>query len=40
MDFFESEKDKQNFKNFLGRIFTYNPIERITAKEALLHPFF
>lgn len=33
-------KDKRNLVDLLNRIFTYIPEERITAKEALAHPFF
>lgn len=33
-------KDKANLCSLLNRIFTYIPEQRITAKEALAHPFF
>lgn len=37
---FPNFKDKKNFFDLLHRVFTYIPEERITAKEALAHPFF
>lgn len=30
----------KNFKNLLQKIFVYDPAKRITAKEALQHPWF
>lgn len=33
-------KDKRNLMDLLNRIFTYIPEDRITAKDALAHPFF
>jgi serine/threonine protein kinase len=33
-------KDKKNLLDLVGKIFTYIPEERLTAKEALAHPFF
>jgi serine/threonine protein kinase len=33
-------KDRQNLLDLLNRMFTYLPEERITAKEAIAHPFF
>lgn len=37
---FYNFKDKKNLLDLLGKMFTYIPEERLTAKEALAHPFF
>lgn len=37
---YTSFKDKSILLDLLSKIFTYIPEERLTAKEALAHPFF
>jgi dual-specificity kinase len=36
----DNNKFNRNFLDLLRRIFVYDPAERITAKEALQHPWF
>lgn len=39
-EFFKSVKDRNNFIDLLLKMLTYLPERRITAKDALKHPFF
>jgi len=39
-DFFKDLKDKKNFVDLLSKMLAYLPEKRITAKEALNHPYF